>query len=79
MGFGKTIGKYQLGRTIGEGAFSKVKIGVNANNGQKVAIKVIDKHMILENKLNDQANLIRVLIFFFTLASSILLFTFLNQ
>lgn len=54
MGFGKTIGKYQLGRTIGEGAFSKVKIGVNANNGQKVAIKVIDKHMILENKLNDQ-------------------------
>ncbi|RDY12533.1 CBL-interacting serine/threonine-protein kinase 21, partial [Mucuna pruriens] len=57
MGFEKKIGKYQLGRTIGEGTFSKVKLAVDGNNGQKVAVKVIDKHMILENNLKNQANL----------------------
>jgi len=61
MGFEKRIGKYQLGRTIGEGSFSKVKLAVNGSNGQKVAVKVIDKHMILENNLKNQANLILVL------------------
>ncbi|KAG4378583.1 hypothetical protein GLYMA_17G066300v4 [Glycine max] len=54
MGLVKKIGKYQLGRTIGEGTFSKVKLAVNGNNGQKVAIKVIDKHMVLENNLKNQ-------------------------
>ncbi|KAK7329831.1 hypothetical protein VNO77_24011 [Canavalia gladiata] len=54
MGFEKNIGKYRLDRTIGEGAFSKVKLAVNSNNGQKVAIKVIDKHMIMENNLKYQ-------------------------
>ncbi|KAK8471152.1 hypothetical protein PHAVU_003G148600 [Phaseolus vulgaris] len=54
MGFENKIGKYQLGRTIGEGSFSKVKLAVNGSNGQKVAVKVIDKHMILENNLKNQ-------------------------
>ncbi|XP_014510427.1 CBL-interacting serine/threonine-protein kinase 21 [Vigna radiata var. radiata] len=54
MGFEKKIGKYQLVRTIGEGSFSKVKLAVNGTNGQKVAVKVIDKHMILENNLKTQ-------------------------
>ncbi|KAL2338604.1 hypothetical protein Fmac_013050 [Flemingia macrophylla] len=54
MGFGQIIGEYQLGRTIGEGTFSKVKLGVNSKNGQKVAIKVLDKHMILEKNLKNQ-------------------------
>ncbi|XP_012573429.1 CBL-interacting serine/threonine-protein kinase 21 isoform X2 [Cicer arietinum] len=50
----KTIGKYKLGRTIGEGAFSKVKLAFNSNNGEKVAIKVIDKHMVMKNNLKHQ-------------------------
>ncbi|MED6191579.1 CBL-interacting serine/threonine-protein kinase 21 [Stylosanthes scabra] len=54
MGFEKHIGKYRLGRTIGEGTFSKVKLAVNADNGDKVAIKVIDKHMVMENNLKNQ-------------------------
>ncbi|KAG4932458.1 hypothetical protein JHK87_046460 [Glycine soja] len=66
MGLVKKIGKYQLGRTIGEGTFSKVKLAVNGNNGQKVAIKVIDKHMVLENNLKNQANLTPVLLFLFS-------------
>ncbi|XP_020962350.1 CBL-interacting serine/threonine-protein kinase 21 isoform X2 [Arachis ipaensis] len=54
MGFEKHIGKYRLGRTIGEGTFSKVKLAVNEDNGEKVAIKVIDKHMVMENNLKNQ-------------------------
>ncbi|MED6125154.1 CBL-interacting serine/threonine-protein kinase 21 [Stylosanthes scabra] len=54
MGFEKHIGKYRVGRTIGEGTFSKVKLAVNVDNGDKVAIKVIDKHMVMENNLKNQ-------------------------
>ncbi|XP_023911144.1 CBL-interacting serine/threonine-protein kinase 21 isoform X1 [Quercus suber] len=48
------IGKYKLGRTIGEGTFAKVKLGVDSTNGQYVAIKIIDKHMVLESNLKYQ-------------------------
>jgi len=76
MGFEKKIGKYQLVRTIGEGSFSKVKLAVNGNNGQKVAIKVIDKHMILENNLKTQAKPHPST---FPLSTNNRLFNFLNQ
>ena len=39
----KYIGNYELGRTIGEGAFAKVKEGSHRLTEQKVAIKIIDK------------------------------------
>ncbi|GFS36089.1 CBL-interacting protein kinase 21 [Actinidia rufa] len=51
MGYVNTIGKYQLGRTIGEGTFAKVKLAANTENNQYVAIKIIDKHMVIENNL----------------------------
>ncbi|KAJ9689561.1 hypothetical protein PVL29_014978 [Vitis rotundifolia] len=51
MGVAHNIGKYQLSRTIGEGTFAKVKLAVNTENGQYVAIKIIDKHMVMENNL----------------------------
>ncbi|KAM7252761.1 hypothetical protein ACFE04_008270 [Oxalis oulophora] len=54
MGFVNTIGKYQLGRTIGEGTFAKVKLGVDSSNGRQVAIKIIDKHMVVESNLRFQ-------------------------
>jgi serine/threonine protein kinase len=54
MGYANTIGKYQLGRTIGEGTFAKVKLAVNTENGLYVAIKIIDKHMVVENNLTSQ-------------------------
>ncbi|PRP79114.1 serine/threonine-protein kinase MARK2 [Planoprotostelium fungivorum] len=37
----KMIGDYQIGETIGEGSFSKVKLGVHKNTGEKVALKTI--------------------------------------
>lgn len=36
----KTVGKYDIGRTLGEGTFGKVKFAVNTETGEEVAIKV---------------------------------------
>lgn len=51
MGYSSSIGKYQLNRTIGEGNFAKVKLAVNTENGQFVAIKIIDKQRVIKNNL----------------------------
>ncbi|KAJ3018893.1 UNVERIFIED_CONTAM: Serine/threonine-protein kinase par-1 [Siphonaria sp. JEL0065] len=44
----KVLGNYNVGKTVGQGAFSKVKLGVHKETGQKVAIKIIDKKMMAE-------------------------------
>ncbi|KAF9612881.1 hypothetical protein IFM89_004297, partial [Coptis chinensis] len=54
MGIPTTVGKYKLARTIGEGTFAKVKLAINTESYQSVAIKVIEKQMIIENDLQDQ-------------------------
>lgn len=36
----KKVGKYEIGKTIGEGTFGKVKLAVNTETGEKMAIKV---------------------------------------
>uniref|UniRef100_A0A2P2K8B1 non-specific serine/threonine protein kinase n=1 Tax=Rhizophora mucronata TaxID=61149 RepID=A0A2P2K8B1_RHIMU len=54
MGFSQQIGKYQISRTIGEGTFAKVKLAVDTTNGQYVAIKIIDKKMVVECNLKYQ-------------------------
>src|SRR5688572_13394321 len=49
MSSNKTIlGDYKVGKTIGEGAFSKVKIATHTETGTKVAIKIIDKKLMAE-------------------------------
>lgn len=54
-GSGKTrVGKYELGRTLGEGSFAKVKFARNMETGQNVAIKVIDKEKLLKHKMIGQ-------------------------
>lgn len=35
------VGNYKLHKTLGEGASSKVKLGVNTLNGQQVAVKIM--------------------------------------
>lgn len=64
MGSEKSIGKYRLGRTIGEGTFSKVKVAFNGDNGDKVAIKVIDKQMVMKSKLKYQVSSISFCLLF---------------
>eukprot|EP00128_Syssomonas_multiformis_P001303 Colp12_sorted_trinity150504_noHs@24901 len=38
-----TIGRYRVGKTLGEGTYGKVKLGYNIKSGEKVAIKCIEK------------------------------------
>ncbi|CAK7344598.1 unnamed protein product [Dovyalis caffra] len=54
MGYGNSVGTYQLGRTIGEGTFAKVKLGVNSTNGHHVAIKIVDKDRVMQSDLKNQ-------------------------
>lgn len=54
MGHGNNIGKYQLGRTIGEGTFAKVKLAVDSTDGRPVAIKIMDKKKVMQSHLKDQ-------------------------
>ena len=46
----KIIGDYIIKDVIGEGTFSKVKLGVNTLTGQKVAIKILDKLKLIEEE-----------------------------
>lgn len=39
----KRVGNYMIGRKLGEGSFAKVREGLHALTGEKVAVKVIDK------------------------------------
>ncbi|CAI0389328.1 unnamed protein product [Linum tenue] len=50
----RKVGKYEVGRTIGEGTFAKVKFARNMETGESVAIKVMAKSTILKNKMVDQ-------------------------
>lgn len=50
----KKVGKYELGRTLGEGTFAKVKLAVNKETGEEVAIKILDKEKIYQQNMNDQ-------------------------
>ena len=50
----KTLGKYNIGRTLGSGASSKVKLATDSETGQKVAIKIFNEGMYY--KLYDLVN-----------------------
>ncbi|KAK3038027.1 hypothetical protein RJ639_032006, partial [Escallonia herrerae] len=50
----RTIGKYEVGRTIGEGTFAKVKFAQNTETGEGVAVKVMAKSTILKHRMVDQ-------------------------
>lgn len=50
----KKVGKYEVGRTIGEGTFAKVKFAQNTETGESVAIKVMAKASILKHRMVDQ-------------------------
>lgn len=54
MGYPSIVGKYHLRRTIGEGTFAKVKLAVNMETNATVAVKIIDKAMVLQKELMHQ-------------------------
>ncbi|RCV14602.1 hypothetical protein SETIT_2G439100v2 [Setaria italica] len=50
----RRVGKYELGRAIGEGTFAKVRIAKNMETEEHVAIKIIDKAKVKKHKLFEQ-------------------------
>ncbi|KAK3016195.1 hypothetical protein RJ639_006028, partial [Escallonia herrerae] len=48
------VGRYELGRTLGEGSFAKVKFARNMETGENVAIKILDKEKVLKHKMIGQ-------------------------
>ncbi|XP_015066690.1 CBL-interacting serine/threonine-protein kinase 23 [Solanum pennellii] len=54
-GTGRTrVGRYELGRTLGEGTFAKVKFARNVETGDNVAIKILDKEKVMKHKMIGQ-------------------------
>ncbi|PQQ00251.1 CBL-interacting serine/threonine-protein kinase [Prunus yedoensis var. nudiflora] len=51
---GMRLGKYELGRTLGEGNFGKVKFAKNVDSGQPFAVKILEKTRIIDLKITDQ-------------------------
>jgi|UniRef100_A0A7S4G104 serine/threonine protein kinase len=50
----KGIGKYELGKTIGKGAFSKVKLATDTETGETYAVKIIDTAMLQKAHMEEQ-------------------------
>ncbi|GAB4839464.1 CBL-interacting serine/threonine-protein kinase 8 [Ancistrocladus abbreviatus] len=50
----RKVGKYEVGRTIGEGTFAKVKFAQNTETGESVAVKVLDRSAIIKHKMVEQ-------------------------
>lgn len=48
------VGKYEMGKTLGEGSFAKVKFAKNLETGDSVAIKIIDRDRVLRHKMVEQ-------------------------
>ncbi|XP_020583533.1 CBL-interacting protein kinase 33-like isoform X6 [Phalaenopsis equestris] len=50
----RQVGKYELGHSIGEGRFAKVRLARNLETEEQVAIKIISKEKVLKHKLVEQ-------------------------
>lgn len=50
------VGKYELGKTLGEGSFGKVKFAKDVTSGAFVAIKILDRDQVLRHKMVEQVN-----------------------
>ncbi|GMH08724.1 hypothetical protein Nepgr_010564 [Nepenthes gracilis] len=51
---GMRLGKYELGRTLGEGNFGKVKFAKDLETDLPFAVKILEKKKILNLKISDQ-------------------------
>lgn len=51
------LGKYEIGRALGEGNFGKVKYARHVETGKAVAVKILDRKRIQSLKIDDQVSL----------------------
>lgn len=71
----RKVGKYQVGRTTGEGTFAKVNFAQNMETGDSVATKILAKSTILKRRTVDQALILLIfslLLLFFPYAARLL-------
>ncbi|KAM2095098.1 hypothetical protein ACFX1R_018951 [Malus domestica] len=54
MNKSRKVGKYEVGRMVGEGTFGKVKFARNCETGESVAMKILAKSTILKHRMVDQ-------------------------
>lgn len=45
---GSRLGNYIISKTIGEGTFGKVRLGIHTPTNEKVAVKILEKEKIKE-------------------------------
>jgi len=69
----RRVGKYEVGRTIGEGTFAKVKFARNSETGEPVALKILDKEKVLKHKMAEQVEYLRNFTWDLTLSLILLL------
>lgn len=50
----KRVGKYLVGRTIGEGTYAKVKYAQHSETGKAYALKVLNKELLIQRGMVDQ-------------------------
>ncbi|GMI25363.1 hypothetical protein TeGR_g5020 [Tetraparma gracilis] len=50
----RKVGRYEIGQTLGEGTFGKVKYAINTETQEAVAIKVLDKDKIQQQNMGQQ-------------------------
>jgi len=50
----RRVGKYALGKTLGQGTFGKVKFATDTETGRHVAIKMMDKAKIRASNMGEQ-------------------------
>lgn len=48
------VGKYEIGKTLGEGSFAKVKYARDIHTNNSFAIKIIPRDLVLRNELAEQ-------------------------
>ncbi len=50
----KKVGQYELGATLGQGTFGKVKLALDTSTNKYVAIKMMDKNKIRNARMGAQ-------------------------
>ncbi|PRQ48236.1 putative protein kinase CAMK-CAMKL-CHK1 family [Rosa chinensis] len=59
------VGKYELGKTLGEGSFGKVKFATNVESGQPFAVKILERKRIIDlnmaNKITREIETLKLL------------------
>ncbi|CAH8362424.1 unnamed protein product [Eruca vesicaria subsp. sativa] len=50
----RRVGKYEVGKTIGQGTFAKVRYAKDTETGESVALKIIDKQKLIKNEMSKQ-------------------------